>query len=588
MHSLSLLLGAGLALWVAGCVWGGAGHRGRRVFTALMLAVAWWCLTSAVHGIVEPLGTKVLVAQVQYLAVASVPALWLVFAGLQAERAWARSGRAWVLALPGVATAALAWTNGAHGLVWREIVAVDAGRVVYVHGAWYYVFLAFNYACVLAGTWLLVGTARRGGVNSESAPYLLTGVFLPWVFNGIYHLRLIPVSGLDLTPLGLAASSVFLLWGIYRQRLPDLVPLSRAKVIDRLSDAVLVLDAEERIVDHNPAARALPEAARGRLIGRRVRDVFPWWEHLNCTSGGRSSSQVVLTVDQGATFLEVDALPVDGRAGSRGSVVTLRDISVRRRTEEEIRALRLRMEEQQRLEGLTVLTAGLGREIRDLLQATIAGLIRVGHAGPGVNVTAEVDAALGAARRGLDLAERMLRESAPGEAIERQVDLDEVVRDVLTLLSYSAPQQRKVVYRREGALGLTVSADSDLIRQAVFNAVMNACEATEEWDVVRVSTGVEELTLADTAEAVVGKDAAPGSYAFVEVADTGPGMTAAMLLRATEPFTSTKRKGRGLGLPSLINIIRAHRGVLKITSAPGAGTVVRAWLPRAAAGHEGA
>src|SRR5207237_7930175 len=76
-----------------------------------------------------------------------------------------------------------------------------------------------------------------------------------------------------------------------------------------------------------------------------------------------------------------------------------------------------------------------------------------------------------------------------------------------------------------------------------------------------------------------GPDAAPGRYACIEVAETGCGMDAATLERIFDPFFSTKLVGRGLGLATVLSVVRRHRGALAVESVPGHGTTFRVHLP---------
>ncbi|HEU5099610.1 MAG TPA: response regulator, partial [Roseiflexaceae bacterium] len=124
-----------------------------------------------------------------------------------------------------------------------------------------------------------------------------------------------------------------------------------------------------------------------------------------------------------------------------------------------------------------------------------------------------------------------------------------------------------------------VHGDVAQIRQAVINLVINAAEAYGSTPAEIVITAGRERI--DTAQADLAEppELSAGDYAFVEVADGGPGMDETTQARMFEPFFTTKFMGRGLGLPAVQGIIRSHQGALRVWSAPGLGTRVRFWLP---------
>jgi CheY-like chemotaxis protein len=70
-----------------------------------------------------------------------------------------------------------------------------------------------------------------------------------------------------------------------------------------------------------------------------------------------------------------------------------------------------------------------------------------------------------------------------------------------------------------------------------------------------------------------------GSYVYLEVADTGTGMAPDTVARIFDPFYTTKFTGRGLGLPAVFGIVRAHRGSIQVVSNPGLGTKIRVFFP---------
>jgi CheY-like chemotaxis protein len=116
-----------------------------------------------------------------------------------------------------------------------------------------------------------------------------------------------------------------------------------------------------------------------------------------------------------------------------------------------------------------------------------------------------------------------------------------------------------------------VTADPTQIRQVVMNLITNASDALGE------GTGTISLRtgLADARE-----DGLPaGCHVFLEVADTGAGMSSETLERIFDPFFSTKYAGRGLGLAAVMGIVERHNGRIRIRTAPGEGTTFRIFFP---------
>ncbi len=119
-----------------------------------------------------------------------------------------------------------------------------------------------------------------------------------------------------------------------------------------------------------------------------------------------------------------------------------------------------------------------------------------------------------------------------------------------------------------------IVADGAQLEQMIVNLALNARDAMPEGGVITVTTREEVLTQEDAR--AIGAEA--GAHVIIEVADTGTGMTAAVMDRAFEPFFTTKAEteGTGLGLSAVYAIAQAAAGYITIDSQPGTGTTVRA------------
>jgi CheY-like chemotaxis protein len=175
----------------------------------------------------------------------------------------------------------------------------------------------------------------------------------------------------------------------------------------------------------------------------------------------------------------------------------------------------------------------------------------------------------------------MLAYSGMGPFAPERSDLGGIVSDMAPLLEMSI--SRKAQFSISSPPDPTVvSVDPVQLRQVVLNLVVNASEALggQEGEIA-LSTGTRKLDRRLLESAHLGKEIPEGDYAFLEVRDTGCGMTPETQSRIFDPFFTTKFTGRGLGLAVVLGIVRAHRGGISVASRPGAGTAVTIILPLA-------
>jgi CheY-like chemotaxis protein len=187
---------------------------------------------------------------------------------------------------------------------------------------------------------------------------------------------------------------------------------------------------------------------------------------------------------------------------------------------------------------------------------------------------------MAAAERAAVLTKQMLAYSGRGHFEIRPTDLNELVRQNVSLLGAALPKNVALAGRYDEAIP-PIAADAGQLQQVVMNLIMNASEAIgPKPGRVTVSTGVRDLLPGNlSVRSPTGEPLLPGRYVILEVRDDGAGMDEVMLSRIFEPFFTTKSTGRGLGLAATQGIVRGHRGGLRVESAPGTGTTFSLLFP---------
>lgn len=125
-------------------------------------------------------------------------------------------------------------------------------------------------------------------------------------------------------------------------------------------------------------------------------------------------------------------------------------------------------------------------------------------------------------------------------------------------------------------------ADLEQIKRLVDHLIANAFEAIQDkrrTSMVTVRVGRAKFTQDQLALAVPGSTLIPGEYVFIEVSDTGAGMTNEVMAKAFDPFFTTKFIGRGMGLPVVLGIVRGHHGAIFVQSEPGKGSTFQVLFP---------
>ena len=270
----------------------------------------------------------------------------------------------------------------------------------------------------------------------------------------------------------------------------------------------------------------------------------------------------------------------------QGSIVrvvgAVMDVTEQHAVAEEKAQIERRLQETQKLESLGILAGGVAHDFNNLLTGILGNTNLAQMDLPEASPVQENLAAIEkTSRRAAELCKQMLAYSGKGRFVVQRLDLSEIVEETAQLVRPSLSRFAALEFHLAKELP-AISADATQLRQIVMNLVLNASDSFDERPgKIVLETGVIQADSAYLASTILSPDVPAGEYVFLEIRDTGCGMSSETLSKIFNPFFSTKFTGRGLGLAAVLGILRGHCGAIKVSSEVGVGSTFRLLLPSA-------
>jgi PAS domain S-box-containing protein len=259
--------------------------------------------------------------------------------------------------------------------------------------------------------------------------------------------------------------------------------------------------------------------------------------------------------------------------GFRGLV---RDVTSRKKSEDERKKLEEKLNQAQRLEAVGTLAGGIAHDFNNLLMAIQGNASLIMSASKGNNVVAEKVLNIEkCVESGASLIKQLLGFARGGKYVSRPCSLNRVID--ASLVMFSRANKNITIERIFDDDLYQVEADISQIEQVLMNLFFNAESAMDGRGQITIKTKNVYLTRKITSV----HDLVPGDYAELEISDTGKGMEPEIIKRIFDPFFTTKKKGRGtgLGLASVFGIVKNHGGFINVASFPGRGSSFKIYFP---------
>ncbi|MEA5115300.1 MAG: PAS domain S-box protein [Geobacteraceae bacterium] len=352
-----------------------------------------------------------------------------------------------------------------------------------------------------------------------------------------------------------------------------------AVTLRSIGDGVITTDVDGSIVMLNKAAEEMTgwpqEDAKGKpfdevfnIVSEKTRQAFrsPVERVLDTGRIVELENNTILIARNGEERLISDsAAPIrDRESRIIGTVLVFRDVTEKRKMEKEL-------QKAQQLESIGILAGGIAHDFNNLLTAVLGNIsLAKMYLKEEDRVFRKLNEAENASLRARDLTQQLLTFSRGGAPVKKIASIGDIVRESAAFTLSGS----KTTCNFQIEQGLwSIEVDEGQFSQVINNLVMNADQSMPAGGVIdvicrNVYVGAESLLpLRD------------GPYILVSIKDYGVGIPEESLDRIFEPYFTTKKSGKGLGLATVYSIIRNHSGHIDVKSNLGEGTTFSIYLP---------
>jgi signal transduction histidine kinase len=352
--------------------------------------------------------------------------------------------------------------------------------------------------------------------------------------------------------------------------------------LESIAEGCVVVDSTLTVHYCNPAFAAIFGRPVADLFGVCLAEDFPGLVE----SGFTQLCELTFlhgSSHRGGAWLGGRWYEIRTNAVSGGVFVLLGDATAQQRPvqpkHDDLHSPQERLPNADKVERLDRLVGGVVHDFNNLLVGILNGAELLARDLPSGEARETAEMISKAAQRARDVARQILITVGKVRSTYQRFDVNLLLRENLYLLKLTFPDPVQVQADLFDGM-LWVYADPGQIQQVVMNLLVNAGEAlSPSGGTVRVAT---RLVQADDPPVTAASEAAQ-RYVCIEIADDGPGMAPDVQSRIFEPFFTTKPAGHGLGLAAVKNILRAHNGLINVTSSVGRGTTFQIFLPIVAA-----
>jgi PAS domain S-box-containing protein len=357
--------------------------------------------------------------------------------------------------------------------------------------------------------------------------------------------------------------------------------------------AIFQLDLSGHVTTWNPGAQRIKGYAPSEIIGSHFSRFYtpedlelgvPKRALSEAAETGRFEAEGWRVRKDGTRFwasVVIDRI-VDDAGSLVGFAKVTRDLTERKKAQDELLSVQAQLAASQKLEAVGQLSGGIAHDFNNLLMIVLGNIETAErhsrHLPGSVNIQRALTNAKRGAQRAAALTSRLLAFSRRQALDPKPIDLNSFLNGLQDFLQRTLGEGIEI--QTVGSAGLwQIEADTNHLESAIINLCINARDAMPNGGKLTV----EAVNVsADEEYCRTNPELSPGQYVVLCVTDTGSGMSSDVLHHAFEPFFTTKEPGQGtgLGLSQVYGFIKQSGGHVKIYSELGHGTSIRMYFPR--------
>ena len=511
--------------------------RSKRWFGLLMFGVALWALFAATHLVVATRSVLVFLTVLSLVLGVTAPLLWVIFTADYTYRSIHNNPIIYAFGGVYIVLIATILSTPIHGYyVSFELHQTPFVHVEMISGPARILAIAYTLSGMALGTYYLASLFERGRSNISKPTAILAGAVLFGIVPfAASLLGLVPIPTYDHTPFGISVFILSVGYIVVQYNFYNLSPIAREIVLDEVSDAIIVLDTELRLVDSNSAATEIFPEVNSDSIGVPLTTVDTELTDLIADARDGQENEITISAGDKTRHFLVTISKITRVSEPIGTVLVLRDVTERKERERELETTKMELEQQN--ERLDSFASVVSHDLRNPLNVAQlrANLIETDDEEHLVELEGALD-------RIENMIEEMLTFARAGGTINEteSVNLRRIASEAWDVAETDGATLETDLDSKN-----TVESDPELLRNVFENLYRNACD--HKVPPLTVSVG----TLND------------GTGFYIE--DDGDGIPKDERERVFEHGYASDGEGTGFGLSIVTDIVEGHDWEIAVT-----------------------